>query len=1143
MRPLLARLKSWLLSLFRRYPGHCRQVILHYRRRKADYAGWGLHIWGDGLDIPSWDEPLAPTTQDDFGITWVIHPPAENTALHYIIHHGDEKDPDGDQTLVYDRQGCEIWLAQGQEKAFTNPADALAALVIRLRPAPRPKTHQICFHYHRPGEDYDNWGLHLWAGSTQLTSWERPLRAIGQDEYGIYWLVNFQPKAKTLNYILHKGNLKDPGPDQTVDILTMGNDIYLIQNSNQQFTNPEQALEASAIAEIGDIRQTAEAYWLTRTLIAWPRAKDPLASYTLHYSEEGNLKITRSGIIHDQHFPLTWVRASLPDELAEKYPHLRHAALLKIPDQFTEPIPQILLGEFALSMKSNSKLPNVTSLQIPGVLDDLYAHEARRAALGLTWQGALPTLRVWAPTARSVCLVLYPNSDSDPQNSQRFPMTRDHASGVWEITGPADWHGRYYCYDVEVFVRQAGQFIHNIVTDPYSISLSTNSLRSQIVRLDAPELLPDAWKDMVKPPLAAFTDIVLYELHLRDFSATDASLPPHERGTYLAFTHPEANGMKHLRRLAEAGLTHVHLMPVFDIATINEDKSTWKQVDFDLLAQYPPDSAQQQAAVMAVRESDGFNWGYDPFHYTTPEGAYAVQPDGATRLLEFRQMVAGLNQIGLRVVMDVVYNHTRTAGQDPQSVLDRIVPGYYYRLDEKGYICTSTCCPNTATEHAMMEKLMLDSLKTWATQYKVDGFRFDLMGHHMLENMCHVRAMLDSLTLERDGVDGKKIYVYGEGWDFGEVAGNARGINATQYNTAGTSIGTFNDRLRDATRGGNPFGDVTEQGYLTGMYTDPNEADAYPPSLRLEKLQQQEDQIRVALAGNLASYLLVNRLGQVVQGDQIGYRGSCAGYTYNPEEHIAYISAHDNESLFDSIQYKAPLRLSTAERARMQKLGLSLLLLSQGIPFLDAGSELLRSKSMDRDSYNSGDWFNKLDFTYQHNNWGVGLPLKDINGHRWPVIQPRLANPALAATPADILATRDHTLEMLRIRRASPLFRLPTTQDIFQRVKFFNNGPGRIPGLIVMALDDNPPLPDLDPEVDLIVVLFNAEDTPVRYQFSEVSYANLHLHPIQAQSLDPLVRTATFEASHRLFTIPGRNTAVFVGQGVLPPSLHFTHGV
>jgi pullulanase/glycogen debranching enzyme len=225
-------------------------------------------------------------------------------------------------------------------------------------------------------------------------------------------------------------------------------------------------------------------------------------------------------------------------------------------------------------------------------------------------------------------------------------------------------------------------------------------------------------------------------------------------------------------------------------------------------------------------------------------------------------MVQALNQRGLRVVMDVVYNHTNSAGQDSKSVLDRIVPGYYHRLNADGNVEMSTCCQNTATEHAMMEKLMVDSLVTWAKAYKVDGFRFDLMGHHMKSNMLKVRAALDALTVAKDGVDGKSIYVYGEGWNFGEVANSARGVNATQLNMPGTGIGTFSDRLRDRARGGGPFNGLQDQGFISGLFYDPNSTNQGTPEEQKTRLLDHMDQIRVGLAGNLRDYRFTNVKGK-----------------------------------------------------------------------------------------------------------------------------------------------------------------------------------------------------------------------------------------------------------------------------------------
>jgi pullulanase-type alpha-1,6-glucosidase len=755
------------------------------------------------------------------------------------------------------------------------------------------------------------------------------------------------------------------------------------------------------------------------------------------------------------------------------------------------------------------------------VLDDVFVYDG---PLGVTFEGDAPTLRVWAPTAKSVALMLLtdvPNSDVGAE----LPMALDPATGVWSITGAPDWKGQYYLYKVEVYVPKTGQVETNFVTDPYSFSLSMNSARSQIVDLNDATLKPEGWDALTRPPLDAPEDAVLYELHVRDFSISDPTVPAGERGTFKAFTHLDSNGMKHLKALADAGLTHIHLLPAFDIASINEDKSTWQTVDDSRLAGLPPNSEEQTAAVDAIREQDGFNWGYDPYHFTTPEGSYSTDPNGPARIREFREMVQALDAIGLRVVMDVVYNHTNASGQNEKSVLDKIVPGYYHRLNPDGLVETSTCCQNTATEHKMMEKLMIDSVVTWAAAYKVDGFRFDLMGHHMLSNMKNVRAALDALTLAKDGVDGKAIYVYGEGWNFGEVANNARGVNATQLNIGGTGIGAFNDRLRDGARGGGPFSGLQEQGFVTGLSDDPNATDQGSAEEMKAKLLRYEDWIRLTLAGNLRDYVLVDRLGSTASGAQVDYNGQPAGYTLDPQENIVYVSAHDNETLFDAIQAKAALGDAIADRVRMQNMGNSLVMLAQGVPFFHAGDDMLRSKSLDRNSYNSGDWFNRLDFTYQSNNWGVGLPPEGRD--RWTTLSPLLEDPNLRASEADILSAAEHFREMLALRRSSPLFRLRTAEDVLARLSFLNTGPQQIPGLIVMSLSDVEG-EDLDPNYERIVVLFNANKAVVAFTEASLKGLSFELHPIQQDSADAMVKRARFDAAGGEFTVPGRTTAVFV---------------
>ncbi|WP_224361521.1 pullulanase-type alpha-1,6-glucosidase [Hyalangium versicolor] len=909
------------------------------------------------------------------------------------------------------------------------------------------------------------------------------------------------------------------GNNITFTVSTAGEEVVFSWNS----TNKKMTIKP-ANAATGDIL-LARAYWVARDTLAWaPQAASiPAdATFRLHYEPDGAMRLTDTGIQGGTSIALQQDPAGLSNELKQRFPYLASALALKIPEAELSKVPQILQGQIAVSLTSSAgKVLDATSTQLAGVLDALYTYSGE---LGVTFADGVPTLRVWAPTARKVSLLIFDDANAaDPSQTVAMELGE---KGVWSAKGTAAWKNKFYLYEVDVYVRKEQAVKTNRVTDPYSVSLSTNSKRSQIVDLNSDEALqPEDWSDLEKPKLQAPEDIVLYELHVRDFSISDTSVPENERGTFKAFTE-DSNGTKHLARLAKAGVTHVHLLPVFDIATIEENRALQQHPTGDLSA-LPADSDQQQAAIAAVKDADGFNWGYDPYHYTVPEGSYATDPNGTPRIVEFREMVQAINERGLRVVMDVVYNHTNSSGQDPQAVLDRIVPGYYHRLNPDGNVETSTCCQNTATENAMMEKLMVDSIVTWAKAYKVDGFRFDLMGHHMKANMLKVRAALNALTLEKDGVDGKAIYVYGEGWNFGEVANNARGVNATQLNMGGTGIGTFSDRLRDAVRGGGPFSGLQEQGFSNGLFSDPNETNQGTSEQQRTLLLQHEDRIRVGLAGNLRNYSFTSADGTEVKGSDVKYGSDPAGYTEDPQEVITYVSAHDNETLFDAIQVKAPRAANMDTRVRMHNMALSLVALGQGIPFFHAGDELLRSKSGDRNSFNSGDWFNRLDWTYQSNNWGVGLPPAADNQNNWAVLKPLLADAALKPTPAHIQRALEHFEEMIRIRKSTSLFRLQTAAEIQEKVHFLNTGKEQIPGLIVMHIEGA--RVSAQGAYRDAVVLFNGTDEEQHFVAGTFKDVTLELHPVLKESTDPVVRTASFAAGTGTFTVPARTTAVFMG--------------
>ena len=1070
-----------------------------------------VYVPAEGEDIQSvsvrgsfnsWGEtPMKAGADGAWSVTIPLDP-GEHTYKYFINgqwpqdmesdHGGDPLDTDAED-FTDDGFG-------GQNAVRTISGAATPEVKKDLREAPPLGDGYVRIRYFRPKGDYKGWGLHVWEDADEQVTWGNPLAPAGEDPFGLWWDVKTRKNAGKIGFIIHSGDNKDPGEDMFLLPGDHGKEIWIVSGNTKIHTSRP---DVASLA-LGDLR-TRGAYWLSKEIIVWKIRKSEGNRYYLHHVEQGGLTLSKEGVKGGESIELAVADGGIPADLKKRFPHVKGTAF-NVPVGEQGRIASFLRGQIAISASDASgKLTDASGIQIPGVLDDLFAWDG---PLGITWANGVPTALLWAPTAQTVRLLLFDDPRStDP--SETIDMRRDR--GVWKTEGAAGWKGKYYLYEVEVFVPDLGEVAVNRVTDPCSRGLSTNSTHSLMVDLDDPALAPEGWNHLEKPALAAANDIVLYELHIRDFSALDSNIPEELRGTFRAFT-VESDGSKHLRSLADAGLTHVHLLPAFDIATIDEDRSMRSEPGD--LSGYPPDSEEPQKLLGKVKDRDSYNWGYDPYHFGVPEGSYSTDPNGTARIIEFREMVLALSRMGLRVVMDVVYNHTHASGQNDQSVLDKIVPGYYHRLNKKGRVETSTCCQNTATEHAMMERLMVDDLEHWARDYKVDGFRFDLMGHHMKRNMEAARDRLHALTEADDGVDGSKIYIYGEGWDFGEVGGGARGVNATQPNMAGTGIGTFNDRMRDAVRGGSPFSDRREKGFATGGSDTAH-----------GKQKDTSDRIRIGLAGNLSAYRFTAGSGRVTTGGSY----NAVGYASQPRETINYISAHDNETFYDKIAWAAPRDLSVDERVRMQCMAISLTALSQGIPFFHAGVEMLRSKSMDADSYNSGDWFNRLDYSYSTNNFGVGLPVAEKNKDRWSLMKPILADKNLTPTTVQIIRTVDHFREMLRIRKSSPLFRLRSAKDVQTRVAFHNTGPKQQGGLIVMSLsDDLDDVAHIDPAYSRVFVLFNSSRNEQCFEEKSLKNATLELHPVQKKSDDPRIADALFDPGKGGFCIPARTTAVFV---------------
>jgi pullulanase len=836
------------------------------------------------------------------------------------------------------------------------------------------------------------------------------------------------------------------------------------------------------------------AHLVTAQLLTWPHPAVTLAGARccLHVAGDGGLRLEGGRVSGaDVEVGLRALPSGLPSELTSRdgYRHLAGRPAYQLDVEVAE---RWLAGQLVVTATdTRGRLVAATGVQTALAIDERYA---TNQPLGVRWdERGRPSCALWAPTARTVSLHLAPLAAS-PCGGQRDPAghpSDDHvlplargAEGVWSIQGDADWAGRAYRYAVEVYDPDADRVVRHLVTDPWSVALTADSQRSLIVDLSDlgdPALAPPGWADgTVKPPSHGQARMVVYELHLRDFSAADDTVPAVRRGTYRAFTLPGSHGSRHLRALAEAGVSHLHLLPINDLASIPETRGA--QITPRIEVPGDPAASEPQAIQQATVDSQPYNWGYDPLHWLVPEGAYASDPDGPARIREVRELVTAVNQLGLRLVVDVVFNHTYRSGSHPASLLDRIVPGYFHRLDDLGRVTTSTCCPNTATEHAMMERLLTDAVMTWARAYRVDGFRIDLLGHHPLAQARRLRAALDALTYSRDGVDGRAIVLYGEGWEFGEVAGDARFVQATQARLAGSGIGTFDDRLRDAVRGGNHAGPRSEQGFASGLWWEPNGRTSAPaapaapaaprapgadadlghgrepaddePARRLADHRlalELTDRVRLGLAGNLAEVQVPCHDGVLRRGRELLYGDVPAGYTTRPQEQVAYVSAHDNETLFDALAAKLPVGTSLDDRVRMQVVALASVLLGQGTPFLHAGSELLRSKSLDRDSYRSGDWFNAIDWTATRTRWGVGLPPVSSNpGERELLAELLRSIPAPA--PRHIRTCRDHVLALLRVRRRSPLFGLPTADSVQEHLRFHLTGVEGRPAQVVWSL-------------------------------------------------------------------------------------------
>lgn len=475
--------------------------------------------------------------------------------------------------------------------------------------------------------------------------------------------------------------------------------------------------------------------------------------------------------------------------------------------------------------------------------------------------------------------VLLSDTDSDNPAEQMIKQMKHVGAGKWKLTVKSDLKGKYYLFSV----------YNNAQPDNtpgiFAKAVGVNGKRGAIV--DLRDTDPEGWNSDVRPTLNNPCDLVIYEMHHRDFSV-DLSSGLKNKGKFLALTEPKA--IEHLQRL---GVNAVHILPSYDYASVDESK---------------PDVPQ-------------YNWGYDPLNYNVPEGSYSTDAaTPTTRIREFKQMVQALHKAGIRVILDVVYNHTFDING---SNFQKTYPDYFYRKTAEGKYSDGTGCGNeTASEKPLMREFMKESVEYWVKEYHIDGFRFDLMGVHDIETMNEIRAMVDKID--------PSIYIYGEGWSAGSCAYPQEKLAMKAHAKQLDGIGAFSDEMRDALRG--PFSDDHKGGFLIG---EPD----------------QEESIKFGIVGAIAH----------PQIDMTKVNYSREAWTNEPSQMVAYVSCHDDMCLTDRLRATMPY-ITDDELIRLDLLAQTAVLTSQGVPFILSGDEMLRDKKGVHNSFRSPDSINRLDW-------------------------------------------------------------------------------------------------------------------------------------------------------------------------------------
>lgn len=931
-------------------------VIIHYGGREDNnYENWNLWLWEEGSD----GKQIDFTAEDDFGKIAVYQTANTPEKIGFIVRKGEweEKDVEADRFIKVKGSVAEIWVTSGKEDfAVKAPKGAssydFAAMdKKRIEAYNKKDALKINVHYYSFDGKYKDISAYSWPGEQAGGSYP----FVKKDDFGGVYHIGYTDlkdiKTAGLTFYLANGK-EDAQKKREIDLTKAKNnvlDVYTVQGNSEVWYSKEEVNKTPQIVTAAFTEKTSKE-------IEFSLSK-PID--TSNEKEVEKFKVTdQEGVEYG--IVKIWTET----------PGVETNAALIMEEALD------LSKTYTLSREGyDSKVVSIGKVFSSKEFEEAFSYEGDD--LGAVYTKEKTNFRVWAPTASEVRLNLYESGSGD-NLIQTVDMIKD-VKGTWIYEAKGDLNGTYYTYSVTV------DGITNEAVDLYARSTGVNGERGMILDLDSTD--PSGFSSEKRPAFINPTDAIIYELHIRDLSS-DKSSGIKNVGKFLEFTEKgttnsngTATGLDHL---IDLGVTHVQILPSFDYASVDESKT----------------------------DSNQFNWGYDPKNYNTPEGSYSTNAeDGSVRVNEYKQMVQSLHKNNIRVIMDVVYNHTFNTDE---SNFQKIVPNYYYRKNGEAFSNASGCGNETASERSMMRKYIVDSVVYWATEYHVDGFRFDLMGIHDTETMNAVREALNEVD--------PSIIIYGEGWTGGDsVLDEAdRAVKKNMYAVQG--IAAFSDDIRDGMKG-NVF-DANDTGFVSGK-------------------EGMEETIKYAVAGAV----------EHEQVDVSKNEKSDKFWAKAPTQTINYASCHDNLTLWDKLA-TSNAEDSVEDRIKMNKLCSAIVFTSQGIPFFQAGEELLRSKpsavtegAFDENSYNSPDSTNSI-------KWDT----KDEN-----------------------IDVYNYYKGLIAFRKSHNALRMTTAEEVQKNLKFMTDLPANVVGYTI----ENSPNKEV---ADSLMVVYNANKDAINVTLPEGSW-------------------------------------------------------